>query len=78
MEAMKAPHSEMSAVIAERSALQALTINIQPAANRTYKLREDVLDSSEMKKGWFGPFTVVHVENRMITAMNKEKRIKEQ
>lgn len=40
----------MNSITAERRALEALTKNMPPASDQNYKLREEVLNYSEVKK----------------------------
>ena len=63
---------EMNAIIAERRIQAALTKQIPPAADRTYRLGDEVLVFCEQDKTWIGPFTVMHVQGRMITIQNRE------
>lgn len=51
---------------------EALSRNIPPAADRTYRLGKEVLVYLETKKQWLGPFEVVHVQETIITVQNKE------
>lgn len=76
MEALKTAQAEMNSIVAERRVVEALTRNIPPAADRVYKLGEEVLVYSEAKREWVGPFEVVHVHGRMITVKNKENSVR--
>ena len=63
---------EMNATIAERRIQAELTKQIPPAADRTYQIGDEVLVFSEQDKNWLRPFTVVHVQGRMISIPNRE------
>ena len=62
-ERMKAPTSaqmEMNRIVSERKVLTALNRDIPPAADRSYRLGEEVLVYSETEKKWIGPYIVTH------------------
>ena len=57
----------MNSIVAERRVLAALTRDIPPAADRTYKFGEEVLVYSEREKKWLGPYIVVDCTGRQVT-----------
>lgn len=60
--------SKMNLIVAELLVPYNLTIDIPPAAVRTYKLAEDVLVVySVTTKKFIGPFILVNTNARMIT-----------
>ena len=67
----------MNSSIAERRIMTALTRDIPPAADRTYKLGEEVLVYNEYKKEWLGPLIVVDSTGRMITAYNPQTKLRQ-
>lgn len=67
MEALKIAQAEMNAIVAENPILKALTREIQPAADRTYKLGQEVPVHLEQKEDWLGTFTGVKSTELMIT-----------
>lgn len=71
MEPIKTAQAEMNSIVAERKVYAAPTRNIPPAADRTYKLGEEVLVLSEGKKERPGSYVVSNIEGRMITIQNK-------
>ena len=67
LEIIKIAQAEMNSIVAERRVLAALTRDIPPAADRTYKIGEEVLIYSEKEKKWLGPFIVVDCTGRLVT-----------
>lgn len=67
MDILAASQAEFNAIFAERKKMTALTRDIPPAADRFYKLEEEVLAYSEKEKKRLGPLIVVDVIGRMIT-----------
>ena len=72
MEIIKSAQAEMNSIVAERRVLAALTRDIPPAADRNYKLGEEVLVYSEKEKKWIGPYIVVDSTGRQVTIRNTE------
>ena len=72
MDMIKKAQAEMNTIVAERRVLAALTRDIPPAADRTYKLGEEVLVYSELNKRWEGPFIIVDCTGRQVTIANIE------
>ncbi len=70
--------AEMNSIVAERRVLAALTRDIPPAADRTYKIGEDVLVYSEKDKKWLGPFIVVDATGRLITVQSQDRSTRQQ
>lgn len=70
MEAVKTAQAEMNAIVAERRFRTALTHEISPAADRSYKVGEEVFVFSENRKEWIGPYLVVGTQGRMVTVQN--------
>lgn len=73
MEALKTAQAELNSITAERKVLETLMRNISPAADKSYKVREEVLAYQELKTEWVYKFEFLHVEGRMITVQNKWK-----
>lgn len=67
LKAIKVVQAEMSSNVAERREQIALSKNIGPAADGTYRLGEEVIFYSEEKNKWLGSFIVVGFTGRMIT-----------
>lgn len=76
MEAVKAAQAKIITTVAQRRVFDALIINIPPAANRSYKIREADLHYSELKKKWIEPLTVISAEERTITVKNKDNSMR--
>ena len=70
---IKSAQAEMNSIVAERKVLSALTRNIPPAADRVFKLGEEVLVYHEQNKKWEGPYIVVDCTGRNITVTNEDK-----
>ena len=72
MAIIKKAQAERNSILGERRVLEALTRNIPPAADRTYKLGEEVLVYSEKDKKWEGPFIVLDFTGRQVTVSTKD------
>lgn len=66
MEDLKTAQAEMNPIVNERRVLTALTRKMPPATDRTYKLGQNVLAYSELKKEWPEHSIVVESIERMI------------
>ena len=62
----------MNSIDAERSVLAALTRDIPPAADRNYKLGDEVLVHSEKEKKWICPYIVVDSTGRQVNIRNTD------
>lgn len=71
MEALKSAQEVMNSIETERLALKALPGNNPHVSERNYKLGEDVLVYSDIRKEWLEPFDVFHVEGRTVSVENK-------
>lgn len=59
LEAIKLVQAEMNSIVAERRVQMVLTKSTPPSADQTYKLREEVVIYSDLKKEWLFSFIVV-------------------
>ncbi len=78
LEMIKTAQAEMNSIVAERRVLAAVTRDVPPATDRTYKLGEDVLVYSEKEKEWLGPFIVVDVTGRLVTVQSENGQSRQQ
>lgn len=60
MEEIKTARDEIKNIMAERRAQEALTKNIPPTDNQTYKLEDKVFLYSKKTEKGSGPFTLIH------------------
>lgn len=62
----------MNTIIAEQKLLAAFSRNIPPAADQTYKLRDQALAYNRNKKQWEGLYIVVDFSGRNVKVTNIE------
>jgi len=71
LEIIKTAQAEMNSIVAERKIMTALSKNVPAAADRTYKLGEEILVYNENLKKWEGPYIVADCTGRNITVSNE-------
>ncbi len=73
MEALATARAEMETIVAAQRIQKGLRSKIPPSAKYLFKPGEDVKVFREEPKKWIGPFSVVRVENKIITVTDGTK-----